>query len=114
MTAGLVTGDLRAWGLLAASGLADVAWAYAMKRSNGLTEPFWTVLSLVLLATLVVLLGKALQTLPLGAAYGVWTGIGAVGAMSVGVVWLGEGFSLLRLAFLVCVVIGIAGLKATA
>lgn len=104
----------KAWLMLAGSGLTDVAWAYAMKRSNGLSDPAWSVAALCLLIVFVVLLGKALQGLPLGAAYGVWTGIGAIGAMVVGMIWLGEGFSPARLGFAALVIIGVAGLRATA
>ena len=79
-----------AWIALAVAGLLDVAWAIAMKQSQGYTRLGWTLASLVLLIAFVVLLGKALQVLPVGVAYAVWTGIGAVGTMLVGWLLLNE------------------------
>ena len=71
------------------------------------------VLSLLLLATFISLLAKALQVLPRGTAYAVWTGIGAVGAMAVGIVFLGEDVVPTRLLFAGVTLLGIAGLKLT-
>ncbi|MFC3695425.1 DMT family transporter [Chenggangzhangella methanolivorans] len=99
------------WALLVASGLTDVAWAFATKRSNGFTEPLWSVVSLVLLAAFIAMLAKALQVLPRGPAYAVWTGVGAVGALAVGVAFLGEALDPVRICFAGVIVIGIAGLK---
>ena len=69
------------WGILVAAGLLDVAWAIAMKYANGYTRAGWSLLSLVFLAAFVILLGRALQVLPVGTAYAVWTGIGAIGTV---------------------------------
>ena len=102
-----------AWALLLTSGLVDVAWAYATKRSAGFTDLPWAALSLLLLATFIGLLAKALQILPLGTAYAVWTGVGAVGAMTVGIVFLGEDVVPTRLIFAGVTLLGIAGLKLT-
>ena len=68
-----------AWLLLIISGITDVAWALATKKSAGFTEPLWAAVSFVLLVIFIALLTKALTVLPLGTAYAVWTGIGAVG-----------------------------------
>jgi len=95
------------------SGLADVAWAFALKRSNGFQEPLWSILSLLLLVLLFALLAKALQVLPLGTAYAVWTGMGAIGTLALGIAVLGESAAIPRLGFAALTIIGILGLKAT-
>lgn len=101
------------WTLLVASGLVDVAWALATKKADGFREPTWTLLSLVLLAVFVGLLTKALQVLPVGTAYAVWTGIGAVGSVGAGIVLFGETADAGRLLFVAVTVVGIIGLKMT-
>src|SRR5262245_29790058 len=102
-----------AWAALIVSGLVDIAWALAMKKADGFANPLWSAISLVLLAIFVYLLTKALQVLPVGAAYAVWTGIGAAGTVIAGIVLFGEPASALRLLFIALVVAGIAGLKMT-
>lgn len=99
------------WLLLVMSGIADVAWAYATKRAEGFTDPIWSVVSLVLLALFIGLLTKALQVLPLGTAYAVWTGIGAVGSLTVGIMLFGESADAIRLVFVGVIILGVAGLK---
>lgn len=99
------------WTLLVASGLIDVAWALATKKADGFREPTWVLLSLVLLALFVGLLTKALQVLPAGTAYAVWTGIGAVGSVGVGILLFGEPAETIRLLFVAVTVLGIVGLK---
>jgi quaternary ammonium compound-resistance protein SugE len=103
-----------AWTCLVASGIVDVAWALAMKKADGFSNPLWSAVSLVLLAVLVYLLTKALQVLPVGTAYAVWTGIGAAGTVIAGIVLFAEPASLLRLVLVATVVAGIVGLKVTA
>jgi quaternary ammonium compound-resistance protein SugE len=100
-----------AWALLALSGLVDVAWAIATKKADGFRQPGWAAVSLLLLGLFVVLLTRALQVLPLGVAYAVWVGIGAVGATAAGILLFGEPVQPARLAFAAIVVIGVAGLK---
>jgi quaternary ammonium compound-resistance protein SugE len=102
------------WVLLIASGLIDVAWAYAMKRADGFTDLAWTAISIVLLVSFIGLLSQAVRVLPLGTAYAVWTGIGAVGSVLVGIALFGEGVAPLRLVFLGIVILGILGLKLSA
>lgn len=102
-----------AWLSLIVSGLLDVLWAVSMKYSQGYTRPGWTVLSLATLAAFVWLLGRALQALPLGNAYAVWTGVGAVGSVLMGVFLFGEAITLARLGFIALIVAGIVGLKMT-
>ncbi|SAK86228.1 small multidrug resistance protein [Caballeronia pedi] len=99
------------WLLLILSGLLDVAWAVSMKLTQGYTRPGWTALSIVLLAAFVYLLGKVLTVLPVGSAYAVWTGIGALGTVLLGVVLFGETVSALRVVGAVLVIAGIAALK---
>lgn len=100
-----------AWALLVVSGLLDVAWAVSMKYAEGYTRPGWSVLSLALLAAFVYLLGRTLEVLPVGTAYAVWTGIGAVGTTLLGILLFQESASFVRLGFIALVVLGIAGLK---
>ena len=100
-----------AWCLLVAAGLLDVAWAISMKYSAGYTRLGWSALSLVLLGAFVYLLGRALDALPVGTAYAVWTGIGAVGTVVLGMVLFGEALSHMRLAGILLVLSGIVTLK---
>lgn len=100
-----------AWIALLAAGLLDVAWAVSMKYADGYTRPGWSLLSLVLLAIFVFLLGRTLQVLPMGIAYSVWTGIGAVGTIVMGVLLFGESISPLQVGGIACVLAGIAFLK---
>ncbi|KQV58863.1 MULTISPECIES: multidrug efflux SMR transporter [unclassified Caulobacter] len=100
-----------AWMLLVASGLTDVAWAYAAKRADGFSHLGWGAASVALLVLFIALLTKALQRLPLGAAYVVWTGIGAVGAVIVGAVLLKEPVTGPRLGAMALVVLGVIGLR---
>lgn len=100
-----------AWLLLIVSGLLDVGWAISMKLSEGYTRPGWTVLSLVLLAAFVYLLGRVLAVLPVGSAYAVWTGIGAAGTVVLGIMLFGEAVNLMRLVGIMLVVMGIVALR---
>lgn len=94
-----------AWIYLVAAGLLEVAWAFLMKQSGGFTR-FWPSLAtVVLMIASFGLLSQAMRTLPLGTAYTVWTGIGAVGAFIVGVVVLGEQANALRVAA-ACLIVG--------
>lgn len=102
-----------AWCLLIVSGLLDVAWAVSMKFSDGYTRPAWSLASLAALAAFVWLLGRALQVLPLGNAYAVWTGVGAVGSVLMGVWLFGEAITAARLGFIALIAVGIVGLKLT-
>lgn len=98
------------WTLLVLSGLLDVFWALATKKSNGMTHWGWGTASLVLLAAFVIALSKALSVLPLGMAYAVWTGIGAVGSVLVGVLVFGEPLGAQRIAYVTIIVVAIVGL----
>ena len=100
-----------AWALLIIAGFLDVLWAVSMKYAEGYTRLGWSIISLVLLAGFVFLLGRSLQVLPIGTAYAVWTGIGAVGTVLMGVALFGESLDPLRLSAIGLVVAGIAILK---
>lgn len=100
------------WIYLAVAGLLEVVWAFAMKQSLGFTRPGPTLLMAVAMAGSFVLLAMALKTLPLGTGYMIWTGIGAVGAFIVGVIFLGEAASAMRIAAAALIVSGMALMKA--
>jgi quaternary ammonium compound-resistance protein SugE len=100
-----------AWVALVTAGLLDVGWAIAMKYADGYTRVGWSLVSLVLLAAFVFLLGRALQVLEVGVAYTVWTGIGAVGTLTMGVLLFGEPLSPLKVAGIVLIMSGIVALK---
>lgn len=100
-----------AWIYLICSGLLDVAWALSMKRAQGFANPEWSAVSLILLAAFVYLLTKALQILPVGTAYAVWTGIGAAGTVLAGIFFFSEPASAARLFFIGVIVAGIVGLN---
>lgn len=100
-----------AWLLLVLSGLLDVAWAVSVKYADGYTRLGWSLLSLILLVAFITLLGQSLKVLPLGTAYAVWTGIGALGSLVLGVVLFGENLDPLRIVSALAVLGGIVGLK---
>ena len=102
-----------AWFLLVIAGLLEVAWASVLPATGGLTRPVPTAAFASLLAASMYLLAKSTETIPLGTAYGVWVGIGAVGAATVGIALHGDPATPARIAFLMLLVIAIVGLKAT-
>lgn len=101
------------WFLLVVAGLLEVAWASVLPSTAGLSRPWPTALFLVLLAGSMLGLAKAAETIPIGTAYVVWVGIGAVGAVAVGWLVHGEAMAPVRLLWLVLLVVAIAGVKAT-
>lgn len=100
-----------AWILLIVSGILDVCWAISVKMADGYSRLAWSILSFVLLAAFIYALGRALQVLPIGTAYAVWTGIGAVGSILVGIVIFREPATFLRLFWIAVTLSGIVGLK---
>lgn len=102
-----------AWLYLVIAGLLEVVWATAMKYAEGFTKPGPSALTIGAMILSFGLLSQAMKSLPLGTAYGVWTGIGAVGSVLVGILLLGEPRDLLRLLFVAMILGGIIGLKAT-
>lgn len=100
-----------AWVLLFIAGLLEVVWAYFMKLSQGFTQLTPSVITIVTMIASFTLLSVAMRSLPLGTAYMVWTGIGAVGAFVVGITFLGESVSPMRIAAAVLIVCGILLMK---
>ena len=101
------------WIVLFIAGLLEVVWAVGLKYTHGFSRLVPSVITIVAMVASMALLSWAMKTLPVGTAYAVWTGIGAVGAVT-GIVLLGESASAMRIASLVCIVIGIIGLKISA
>ena len=99
------------WFYLAATGLLDVAWALTVKKAEGFTHPYWTAASMLVLMGFVYAVAKALQLVPMGTAYVVWTGIGAAGTVIAGIVFFAEPATAVRLFFIAVIVTGIVGLK---
>jgi quaternary ammonium compound-resistance protein SugE len=97
-----------AWLYLLGAGALEIVWAYCMKRSEGFSLLVPTLLTLAAMSASIVLLALAMRALPLGTAYTVWTGIGAVGAFLVGIAVLGEAATPLRLFAAALIVAGIA------
>jgi quaternary ammonium compound-resistance protein SugE len=100
-----------AWTVLFLAGLLEIGWAIGLKYTEGFTRLVPSVLTLASMAGSVILLALALKTLPIGTAYAVWTGIGAVGTALLGIVLFGEPAAALRLASIGLIVAGIVGLK---
>jgi len=102
-----------AWILLTVAGALEVVWAYFMKQSEGFTRLVPSIVTLVAMIASFGLLSVSMRTLPLGAAYMVWTGIGAVGAFLVGVAVLGEELSAMRVVAALMIVGGLVLMKLT-
>lgn len=102
-----------AWILLFIAGLLEVGWAIGLKYTDGFTRLWPTVLTVLCMIASMGLLGLAARTLPIGTAYGVWVGIGAIGAAALGIVLFKEPITPARLAFLGLMIVAIVGLKAT-
>jgi quaternary ammonium compound-resistance protein SugE len=100
-----------AWIILFVAGLFEIGWAVGLKFTDGFTRPIPTVLTGISLVASMGLLGWAVKSLPLGTAYAVWTGVGAVGTAILGIVLFGESMAIARLACLGLIVLGIVGLK---
>lgn len=99
------------WIILLAAGLFEIGWAVGLKYTDGFTRLWPSVGTAVSMIVSVVLLGLAVRTLPLGTAYAVWTGVGTVGTVLLGVVLFSESADPLRLACIGLIVVGIVGLK---
>lgn len=99
------------WTLLFIAGLFEVAWAIGLKYTDGFSR-FWpSALTVTAMVASVVLLGLAMRELPVGTAYAVWTGIGAVGTVILGIVLFGDSATVLRLVCVGLIIAGILGLK---
>ena len=100
-----------AWAILFVAGLFEIGWAIGLKYTEGFTRLVPSVLTLAAMILSIVLLGMALKALPVGTAYAVWTGIGAVGTAVLGIYLFGEPATAARLASIGLIVAGIVGLK---
>ncbi len=99
------------WVILFVAGLLEVGWAIGLKYTQGFTRPWPTVATLLCLVASFLLLGLAMKTLPVGTAYAVWVGIGALGTAVLGIVLFGESMAVLKLVSLGLICAGILGLK---
>lgn len=100
-----------AWIILIIAGLFEVLWAVAMKQSQGFTRLWPSLITLAGMLVSFALLSWSMRTLPLGTAYMIWTGIGAIGAFAVGILFLGEAFTPLRIVAALLIVSGLALMK---
>jgi quaternary ammonium compound-resistance protein SugE len=100
-----------AWISLAVAGILEIIWAFSMKQSNGFSRLIPSAITLVTVIASFILLSISMRTIPLGTAYTVWSGIGAVGAFVVGVVVLGEQMSMMRVCAALLIVAGLILLK---
>jgi quaternary ammonium compound-resistance protein SugE len=97
-----------AWFYLLVAGLLEVVWAFFMKKSDGFSKPLESIITIAAMIASFWLLSLAMRVLPLGTSYTIWTGIGAVGAFILGIIWLGESASPLRVAAALLIVAGLA------
>jgi len=104
-------GPQLAWICLLIAGLLEIVWSLAMKASQGFTRAGMTALTVVAMLLSVWLLSVGVRSLPVGTAYAVWTGIGAVGAAIFGIVFFGEPAGAARLACITLIIAGVVGLK---
>jgi len=102
------------WTLLFLAGLFEIAWAVGLKYTDGFTKLMPTTLTVGAMVASIVLLGLAVKHLPVGTAYAVWTGIGTIGTVILGILLLGDSAAPLRIVCLALIVLGIVGLKLTA
>jgi len=100
-----------AWVYLAVAGLFEVGWAIGLKYSDGFSRPVPSLLTVIAMVASVWLLSIAMKTIPVGTAYAVWTGIGAVGVAVLGMALFGESREVARLVCLFLIIVGILGLK---
>jgi quaternary ammonium compound-resistance protein SugE len=101
------------WGILVVAGLFEIAWAVGLEYSEGFSKPVPSALTVLALAVSMLLLARAIESLPVGTAYAVWTGIGAVGTAILGVLLFDEPATLARAGFVGLIVAGIVGLHST-
>jgi quaternary ammonium compound-resistance protein SugE len=100
-----------AWALLTVAGLFEIGWAVGLKYSDGFSKPVPSLLTVVAMGFSIWLLSLAMKTIPIGTAYAVWTGIGAIGVAVLGMVLFGESREMLRILCLFLIIAGIVGLK---
>jgi quaternary ammonium compound-resistance protein SugE len=101
------------WLVLIVAGVFEVIWAIGLKYSNGLTEIVPATVTLIGMIVSMALLSMAVKTIPVGTAYAVWVGIGAVGTAIMGIFIFKEPATALRLGFIILIILGVIGLKLT-
>jgi quaternary ammonium compound-resistance protein SugE len=102
------------WIILFFAGLFEVGWAVGLKYTDGFSRPLPTALTVGAMVISLGLLGLAMKELPLGTAYAIWTGVGAVGTVIAGIILFGESMALFRLASVALIIAGLVGLKISA
>lgn len=102
---------MQAWIMLGLAGLFEIVWAIGLKYADGFTRPAPSAITIAAMIVSMYLLALAARTLPIGTAYAVWTGIGAVGAALLGMMLFGESANIVRLGCIGLIVAGIVGLK---
>lgn len=102
------------WIILFFAGLFEVGWAVGLKYTDGFSRPLPTALTIAAMAVSLGLLGLAMKELPLGTAYAIWTGVGALGTVIAGIILFGESMALIRLASVALIITGLIGLKVSA
>ena len=102
------------WIILFFAGLFEVGWAVGLKYTDGFSRPLPTALTVGAMIISLGLLGLAMKELPLGTAYAIWTGVGAIGTVIAGIILFGESMALFRLASVALIIAGLVGLKMSA
>ena len=100
-----------AWVFLGVAGLLEVVWAYLLKVSEGFSKPVESAIAIVAMIGSFWLLSLAMKELPLGTAYAIWTGVGAVGTFILGIIFLGEAATPMRIVSALLILVGMIGLK---
>lgn len=102
---------MQAWIMLGAAGLFEIVWAIGLKYADGFTKPIPSAITITAMVISMWLLAQAARDLPIGTAYAIWTGIGAVGAALLGIMLFQESANLVRIGCVALIVVGIVGLK---
>jgi quaternary ammonium compound-resistance protein SugE len=102
------------WIILFFAGLFEVGWAVGLKYTEGFSRPLPTALTIAAMLISLGLLGLAMKELPLGTAYAIWTGVGAIGTVIAGIILFGESMAVFRLASVALILCGLVGLKLSA
>ena len=103
-----------AWIYLLLAGVCEIGWPIGLKMANGKHPILWTIFAIIAMAISGYMLYQAQKTIPMGTAYAIWTGIGAVGAFTVGILFFKDSASLFRFLSVSFIVVGIVGLKLSA
>ena len=99
------------WILLIIAGISEIGWAISLKYSEGFTNILMSIITIIIMIGSLFFLSLALKEIPIGTAYAIWTAVGAVGVAIIGMIFLGEAKSIMRIFCIMLVVAGIVGLK---